>query len=96
MSGYVVKPMILSTTKGREVEVPGLGLLKNGIENEISEEQAEYFRNYNMVPVTKENQDGQFYTEWVQGPTVAEYFKDTIWVEVTTKKEEKKSEGGSK
>lgn len=75
---------------GAEIEVPGLGVFKNGSTRQVSEEEAEYFRTVNARLVDVETDDrpawtGAAGTELRQGPTVLQAFKDhpTVSVEST-------------
>jgi hypothetical protein len=90
-TGYVVTPNVKGTAKGELVEVPGLGLLKNGSANEIDPDQADYFRQHHGR--WAELEGGK--TVWEQGPTVLQHFENTQWMEVSTPNEPKKS-GDSK
>lgn len=81
MSKYTVKVNDPALPDGQEVEVPGLGVFKNGSTRQISEEQAEYFRDINARLVDVETDDrpafaGAAAVELQRGPTVLAAFKD--------------------
>lgn len=81
MSKYTVKVNDPALPDGHEVEVPGLGVFKNGSTRQISEEQAEYFRDVNSQLVDVETDDRPAWTgaaavERQRGPTVLQAFKD--------------------
>jgi hypothetical protein len=81
VSKYSVKVNDPALPDGHEVEVPGLGVFKNGSTRQISEEQAEYFRDVNARLVDVETDDrpaftGAAATELQRGPTVLQAFKD--------------------
>jgi hypothetical protein len=99
LPGYIVTPKFSTVPDGEEVEVPGLGLLKNNKDNEISPEQADAFRSWNRV--SKDVPDAESpdrRTEYEDGPTVLEFFKGNPLVTVKTSKDdsgEKKKEANT-
>lgn len=80
--------------KGVEVEIPGLGIVKNGSTTEVSEEQAETFRLVNQGPVvTEQDENGaDVYKQPDKGPTLLQAYKDDPHVEVRTVEEKPKQD----
>lgn len=90
MSTYKVTVNDPTIPDGHDVEVPGLGVFKNGNTRQISEEDADYYRTVNAQLVDVETDDRPAWTgaaavELQRGPTVLQAFKDhpTVTVEST-------------
>jgi hypothetical protein len=72
---------------GHEIEVPGLGVFENRSTRQLSEEDAEYFRDVNARIVDVETDDRPAWTgaagvELRRGPTVLDAFRDHPTVSV--------------
>jgi len=103
---YVLELDVPGTPKGQEVEIPGLGVFKNGQSYDITEDEAENYRNANVVAETKtvKVKDGDqkrdvVVSEISQGPTLLQAFQGQEDILVSTpaapKPQEKKKEGDS-
>jgi len=84
---YEVKVNDPASPNGADIEVPGLGVFKNGSTRQLSEEEAEYFRDVNATLVDVETDDspawtGAAATELQRGPTVLQAFQDHPTVSV--------------
>lgn len=70
--------------RGAEIEIPGLGLFKNGSTREVDEDQVEAWRWYNQraVEVGDRSHDGVAAVEYQRGPTLKQYFENHDHIEV--------------
>jgi hypothetical protein len=78
-------PGLPKSGEGSEVEIAGIGRLQNGKTYDISEEEAQAFRNANSnnAPVEgKTGPDGETLYETQPGPTLLQAFKDNKFVTV--------------
>jgi hypothetical protein len=80
LSKYKVTLNDPALPKGAEVEVPGLGVFANGSTTQVSEEQAEAYRDNNSQLVDVETDDrpawsGAASVELRRGPTVLAAFE---------------------
>jgi hypothetical protein len=87
MSKYRVSVNDPALPDGHEVEVPGLGVFLNGSTRQLSEEDAEYFRDVNTRLVDVETDDRPAWTgaagvESRRGPTVLDAFREHPTVKV--------------
>jgi hypothetical protein len=78
--------------KGAEVEVPGLGVFPNGSTTQVSEQEAEAYRDNNAVLADVETDDRPAWTgaagvELRRGPTVLQAFEGHPVVSVEATKE---------
>jgi hypothetical protein len=92
LPGYKVKVNDPALPKGADVEVPGLGVFANGSTTQVSEEQAEAYRDNNAVLADVETDDRPAWTgaagvELRRGPTVLQAFEGHSTVSVETVKE---------
>lgn len=79
---------------GTELEIPGLGIYKNGKEYDISDEQAEAFRYHHSRVVTETDPSGDLGTYSVGtelGPTLLQAFESDDGIIVTATKQAKSS-----
>lgn len=79
-----VKVNLPNQPRGAEIEIPGLGLFKNGSTQEVDEVQVEAWRWYNQRPVTSGDrpEDGVAAVEYQRGPTLKQYFENHEFIEV--------------
>ena len=73
-----------SQPRGAEIEIPGLGLFKNGSAREVDEEQVENWRWYNQRPVEVGNRpvDGVAAVEYQRGPTLKQVFENHAFIDI--------------
>lgn len=84
--------------RGAEVEIPGLGVFKNGSTREVTEEQVENWRWFNQRPVEvgERPEGGVSAVEYQRGPTLKQAFEGVDYLEVVDDEPEEKSSGSSK
>lgn len=82
-----------SQPRGAEIEIPGLGLFKNGSARDVDEEQVENWRWYNQraVEVGDRPEDGVAAVEYQRGPTLKQYFENHGFIEVLDDEPQKES-----
>jgi hypothetical protein len=67
---YTVTVDMPNLHRGEEIEIPGLGLFKNGSTKDVSKEEAEAFRVFHQTAETTYDADENQQTEWTKGPTL--------------------------
>lgn len=87
---YEVTINMENLPEGADVEIDGLGRYKNGSTNEVTKEEADYFRLRHQTVAYSYDKKGNMKQEITPGPTVLEAFKGVDGINVVTKKEEKK------
>jgi hypothetical protein len=75
------------TAPGTELQIHGLGLVKNGQTTFVSNEDAERFRAMNATLETEIDDDGVTVASQVKGPTLLQAFKNDPDVTVEVVKE---------
>jgi hypothetical protein len=81
---YTIDFDLPGTAKGQSVQVAGLGEFENGSSYDVTREEADAFRSYNIRQESHHNEDGQLVTETHLGPTLLQAFEHTEGVTVTT------------
>lgn len=80
MTDYNLKLQIGGMPKGEEVEIPGLGVFKNGEERLVTEEQVAFWRQVRGRQVdiasTQERAQGLSRLEYQLGPDLKEVYPD--------------------
>src|SRR5215208_6904264 len=79
--------------RGADVEIPGLGVFKNGSARQVDEEQVENWRWYNQraVEVGDRPEDGVAAVEYQRGPTLKQAFENVDYIEVLDDEPRKES-----
>ena len=75
------------TAPGTELQIHGLGIVKNGEPFLVDDEAAETFRVYNSTLEGFTDEDGGVHTEQVKGPTLLQAFKSDPDVTVSVVKQ---------
>lgn len=78
--------------RGADLEIPGLGVFKNGSTAEVDESQVENWRWYNQRPVEvgERPEDGVAAVEYQRGPTLEQAFENVEYIEVLGDEPQKK------
>ena len=69
---------------GTELQINGLGIVKNGETFFVDEEQAQTFRVMNLTVASTTNRKGEMEVKQVLGPTLLQAFKGDKTVKVET------------
>lgn len=90
-TGYEVKVDRPGARRGEELEIPGLGIFKNGSTRVVDPVQAQTYRDLNPSPVVPDD-EGNF-VGGEQGPTVLQTFEKHDWITVEPVDMEQDEEG---
>lgn len=80
---YTVEVNMPNLAEGVEVEVDGLGVFENGGTYQLSDEEAQFFRQKHSHIETEYGEEGQMSNTLVLGPVLEEAFKDSETIKVT-------------
>jgi hypothetical protein len=90
---YKITVNLPGTPQGEEVEIAGIGRIKNGSTYEVSQEEAELFRTLHPRPVEAgRGEGGETIYETRPGPTLHEAFKNNEHVTVETVQRKKEGD----
>jgi hypothetical protein len=90
---YAVTVKMDNLPRGAEVQVHGLGLLKNGSTTQVNDADAETFRQMNSTQDSHfDETTGTLVTDTMVGPTLLQAFKDSPNVTVEIVKDEPANE----
>jgi len=91
---YVLELDVPGVPKGQEIEIPGLGVFKNGATHEIDEDAAENYRDANVTAEPEVGKNNEILSvEVTRGQTLLQAGNSMMeGITVSTAAEEKKPE----